>query len=105
MYDIEELAGKIVTIKTLTGDEIIAKLASVDIDNGYLTLQNPQAVLVNGNEVIIGPICFSAKCEMVTVRMDSLLFVTKSLTESATDYMSIQEDNKLPHIVEETDDQ
>lgn len=101
MYDIEELAGKIVTIKTLTGDELIATLASVDNDNRMLTLKDPMAVLINGPDVIIGPVCFSAKAEMITVRMDSLLFVTKTLPESASDYTGILQDKLAPAIVDE----
>jgi small nuclear ribonucleoprotein (snRNP)-like protein len=101
MYDIEELAGKIVTIKTITGDELIATLASVDSDNKMLTLKDPMAVLINGPDVIIGPVCFSAKAEMITVRMDSLLFVTKTLPESASDYTGILKDRLPPTIVDE----
>lgn len=105
MYDLEELAGKIVTVKTLTGDEIIATLASVDNDNKMLTLKNPMAVLINGPDVIIGPVCFSAKAEMVTVRMESLLFVTQTLPESASDYTGILKDNMPPKIVEDADEE
>ena len=102
--ELEELAGKIVTVKTITGEEIIAKLASVDTDNGFITLQNPQSVLINGGEVIIAPVCFSAQCEMVTVRLSSTLFVTKTLKESANDYLEILDDRKEPQIVDEIPD-
>lgn len=104
MYELDKLLGKVVTMKTLTGDEVMGTLLGIDTDNDYITLQSPKAVLINGQDIIIGPMCFSATTEQLVVRLTNVFFIVESLPESAQDYLSVIQSEKAPVIVEEDTD-
>lgn len=104
MYELDTLLGKVVTMKTLTGDEIMGTLLGVDTDNQYITLQSPKAVLINGKDIIIGPMCFSAITEQLVVRLSNVFFIVESLPESASDYLSVIQEEKPAQIIDEDTD-
>jgi len=101
MYELDKLLGKVVTMKTLTGDEIMGTLLGIDTDNNYITLQSPKAVLINGTDIIIGPMCFSAMTDQLVVRLSNVFFIVESLEESANDYLSVIRSEKPAQIVDE----
>lgn len=103
MYELDNLLGKVVTMKTLTGEEIMGTLLGIDTDNNYITLQSPKAVLINGTDIIIGPMCFSAMTEQLVVRLNNVFFIVESLPESAKDYLSVIQSEQPPLIVDEDD--
>jgi|TARA_R110002153_G_scaffold7259_4_gene32662 hypothetical protein len=104
MYNIQELIGKVVTIKTLTG-EILALLLSTDEDTTVITLKKPMNVVVNAGEVVLVPLVLTADANMVSLPTSNILFVTEALESASADYLSITEDAPVEVAVEEVADE
>jgi|TARA_Y100000389_G_scaffold180135_1_gene194739 hypothetical protein len=88
MYDIQAMLGKVVTIKTLTG-EILGQLISTDDDVKYVTVTRPLNVVVNNGEVVLVPLVLTADANMVTIPIQNILFITPALESASEDYLSI----------------
>lgn len=95
MYDIDSLIGNIVTIKTISGMEIISKLASLDEDNNLVGLLNPKLVVVTNEQIAVIPYTFTSKSENIFINLTNILSIDKSLPSSADDYEQVvKEDSK-----------
>lgn len=88
MYDIQAMLGKVVTIKTLTG-EILGQLISTDDDVKYVTVTRPLNVVVNNGEVVLVPLVLTADADTVTIPVQNILFITPALESASADYLSI----------------
>ena len=55
MYDLEALTGEIITIKNISGIEIVAQLLPHDEDNNVLELSEPNCCNRNGEELALIP--------------------------------------------------
>jgi hypothetical protein len=73
LYNTQELLGKVVTLKTIKGDEIITKLIGFDEETDTMTLEYPKIVVVAG---------------------DTVALVMESLPTTVTDYEELIADQK-----------
>lgn len=95
MYDIDSLIGNTVTIKTISGMEIISKLASLDEDNNLVGLLNPKLVVVTNEQIAVIPYTFTSKSDKIFISLSNILSIDKSLPSSADDYEQVvKEDSK-----------
>jgi small nuclear ribonucleoprotein (snRNP)-like protein len=93
MYDIDSLIGKTVTLKTISGMEIISQLASFDDENKIIGLLNPKLVVVTNEQIAVIPYTFTSKAESIFISLTNILSVTESLETSADDYSKVVEDD------------
>lgn len=106
MYNAIDLLGKVVTLKTIKGDEIISKLVSVDEETNTLTLEYPKIVVVAGDTVALAPFALTAKADYIITETRQFLAVMESLESTVSDYNElISEQRKLEDTVEETVDE
>lgn len=91
MYNIEELVGKVVTIKT-SNAEYVALLNGVDEELTTLTLENPQLVMIQGGDVLLMPFVLTAEPQQVFMSTNDVLAVMESLEATAKDYLEISEE-------------
>lgn len=91
MYNLEDLVGKIVTIKFISGIEVMAQLLANDEENNLLQLSEPRIVVINGEEIALIPYLFTGSSESISVPMSAVLSVVESLEKSAVDYEKIVE--------------
>ena len=73
LYNIPDLLGKVVTLKTVKGDEIIAKLIGFDKDTDTLTLEYPKIVVVAGDTVALAPFALTARADMIITEGNQLM--------------------------------
>jgi hypothetical protein len=89
MYYINELLGKVVTLKTQKGEEFIGTLMGIDEDKTVLTIKNPKIVVIAGQDVALVPFALTAETETVFMQADQLLTVMKTIETSANDYLDM----------------
>ena len=82
----KRLIGKVVTIRSITGEEYIAKLKTIDDIHNTLTVLNPRVVMINDDQVVLLPFVLTAKAETVMLPMDNVFSVLHTLSETAKDY-------------------
>jgi hypothetical protein len=89
MYYINDLLGKVVTLKTQKGEEFIGTLMGVDDEKTVLTVKNPKIVVIAGQDVALVPFALTADTETVFMQADQLLTVMKTIETSANDYLDM----------------
>lgn len=95
LYNIAELLGKVVTLKTVKGDEIIAELIGFDAETDTLTLEYPKIVVVAGDTVALAPFALTAKADMIITEGKQFLAVMESLESTVKDYTDLINEQKL----------
>jgi hypothetical protein len=105
MYYINDLLGKVVTLKTQKGEEFIGTLMGVDDDKTVLTIMNPKIVVIAGQDVALVPFALTAETETVFMQADQLLTVMKTIETSANDYLDmIRAEDELKRELDSTTD-
>jgi hypothetical protein len=80
-------AGDTVTVKTVTGEELIARL--VEEKPGKLVLSKPMAIMVTQNGLGLGPFTFTVNPDTkIELNTNTVLFVAKTDSEMAKQYIS-----------------
>ena len=101
MYNTVELLGKVVTLKTSKGDEIIARLIGVDEETNTLTLEYPKIVVVAGDTVALAPFALTSKAKLIITEGKQFLAVMETLPSTINDYNDlIAEQIKLEESTE-----
>jgi len=81
--------GKVVSVKTTAGIELIATLTGYDEKNFTLTLDKPRLVVITEDEVAVVPYTFTSKSEEVFILREQYLSVDSALENSSTDYLEL----------------
>jgi len=89
MYHINDLIGKTITIRSIKGDEYIAKLLGVDADQGLLTVAEPRVVVIDNESVMLFPFALTAKTDTVTLHSTEIFAVLETMPEAAQDYDTV----------------
>jgi len=89
MYHISDLVGKTITIRSIKGDEYIAKLLGIDADQGLLTVAEPRVVVIDGDSVMLFPFALTAKTDTVTLQSTEIFAVLETMPEAAQDYDAV----------------
>lgn len=96
LYNIPELLGEVVTLKTTKGDEIITRLIGYDKETDTMTLAYPKIVVVAGDAVALAPFALTSRAEMIITESKHFLAVMEPLEETVKDYNDlIVEQQKL----------
>lgn len=95
LYNVPELLGNVVTLKTTKGDEIIAKLIGFDKETDTLTLEYPKIVVVAGDTVALAPFALTSNANMIITETKHFLAVMESLESTESDYNSLIAEQKL----------
>lgn len=89
MFDLDELVGKTITLRSVAGDEFIAKLLGTDPDSSIITLGEPRVVVINSNnEVSLLPFALTASTEMVEVSTSTVFSIMSTHEVTAAEYAS-----------------
>lgn len=94
LYNIPELLSKVITLKTVKGDEIIAKLIGFDKDTDTLTLEYPKIVVVAGDTVALAPFALTARADTIITEGKQFLAVMESLPSTVIDYNELIAEQK-----------
>ncbi len=94
MYNTIELLNKVITLKTVKGDEIIARLIGVDEETHTLTLAYPKIVVVAGDTVALAPFALTAKADIIITETKQYIAVMESLESTVSDYNDLIEEQK-----------
>ena len=86
--------GKVVSVKTTAGIELIATLIGYDEKNLTLTLNKPRLVVVAEENIAVVPYTFTSKSEEVFVLREQYLSVDIALENSSADYLQLLKDNE-----------
>lgn len=95
IIELKELLGKVVTIKTLTGLEMIGTLISTNDDNNLIVLTHPRMVVLSNtgdnenNSIAVVPFTFTSITDQISFTTDKVLSVSETIKESAEDYLKI----------------
>ena len=94
LYNITELLGEVVTLKTTKGDEIIATLIGFDKETDTMTLEYPKIVVVAGDTVALAPFALTARADMIITEGKQFLAVMKTLASTVSDYNDLITEQK-----------
>lgn len=84
----EELLGKIITIRSISGEEYITKL--IGFDDTTVTVKDPRVVVIDDSrQVVLLPFALTANAEVVTLNTNNIFSIMESFTGSAADYSEI----------------
>ena len=86
--------GKVVSVKTTAGIELIATLMGYDDKNLSLILSKPRLVVVAEESIAVVPYTFTSKSEEVYILREQYLSVDIALENSSTDYLKLLEDSQ-----------
>lgn len=89
MYNLTELLGQVVTIKSHKGDEYVATLLGVDKDNNVITVKRPMIVVIDQNSVALIPFALTAHADMVYLHTNQIFTVMQTLQGAAEDYLNL----------------
>ena len=87
-----ENLGKVVSVKTTAGIELIATLMGFDEKTLTLTLHQPRLVVVAEDSIAVVPYTFTSKSEEVFVLREQYLSVDSALENSSADYLKLLQD-------------
>lgn len=94
MYNTEALIGKIVTIKLVTGVELMAKLMSFVKADNIIFLEEPRTVIIMDNQIAVVPYQYTGPSIEVAMSTDNILSIVESLENSANDYLKLIENTE-----------
>jgi len=87
MFNLDDYIGKVITLRSVSGDEFISKLLGTNPDTGTITLGEPRVVVINNNnDVSLLPFALTASTEMVEVSLNNIFSVMKSHEITAKEY-------------------
>lgn len=113
MYHIQELLGKVVTLKTATGQEFVGRLIGKNEDNTIITVNKPKIIAVNvenGEQVVyMMPFYLTATAEDEHFFLHQFLSVRETMESTAQEYLDlVQEEEPVKSVeveIEPTDEQ
>ncbi|MDA8842259.1 hypothetical protein N9N08_01145 [bacterium] len=94
MYNTEALIGKIITIKLVSGVELMAKLMSFVKDDNIVILEEPRTVVIMENQIAVVPYQYTGPSNEVSMKTDNILSIVESIENSANDYLRLLEESK-----------
>ena len=94
LYNITELLGEVVTLKTTKGDEIIATLIGFDKETDTITLEYPKIVVVAGDTVALAPFALTARADVIITEGKQFLAVMETLASTVADYNELITEQK-----------
>jgi hypothetical protein len=104
MYHLPELLGKVVTVKTNRGDELVATLAGINEEQTVVTLGNVRVVAISNGQVMLLPYIFTATAETLFVETKNIFAITETLSDAAADYTAmIKEEQASEETAESTE--
>ena len=89
MYNLKSLAGKVVTIKSHKGDEIVARLMGFNEEGTILTIHHPKIVVISGDSVVLIPFALTAKCDEVFLHTNQIFAVLETSEVTAEEYLDL----------------
>ena len=106
MYNLQSLLGKVVTIKSHKGDEVIGKLMGFNDDGTILTVYNPKIVVIANEDVVLIPFALTAKTQEVHLHLNQIFTVLETLEVTSKEYLKlIAEEEELASGDDEDDDE
>lgn len=89
MYNLEELTSEVITLKLISGIEVLSQLLGVDEETGVITVGNPRIVVINGPDLALIPYIFTGPSDVVTMPISAILSVCKATDDSTADFESV----------------
>lgn len=86
MYNLDTLLGKVVTVRSIDGSEIICKLLGVNEDKSVLTVGSPKVVVIDSNTVMMMPFALTSAQDTVYLNTQNVFAVMETMAETAKDY-------------------
>lgn len=86
-FDLDDLIGKTITMRSIGGDEFIAKLLGTNEEQTVVTVGEPRVVVINNNnEVSLLPFALTASTEMVDISLSTVFSVMQTHELTAKEY-------------------
>lgn len=106
MYDLMEMMGKVVTIKSHKGDEIVAKLMGMNDEGTILTVFYPKLVVIADDSVVLIPFALTALTSEVYLHVNQIFAVMPTLETTAEEYLELIEEESaaIKEELEELED-
>jgi hypothetical protein len=89
MMHLDEYVGSTVTIKTISGYELVAQLFAVNAEERQVVLDNIKQVVITGDQVALVPWTLTSNGKLVTVEYQHIFSIEPTLESTAEDYLSI----------------
>jgi len=87
IFDLTDLIGKTITIRSIGGDEFIAKLLGTDESQTIMTVGEPRVVVINNNnDVSLLPFALTASTEMVDISVGTVFSIMATHELTAQEY-------------------
>jgi len=88
MFD-TELVSKVVTLRGISGEEIIGTLLGLDEESNVYVLNQPRLVVINNNEVSLIPYLLTCDVESVPFNGDSIVTMLETSGTISREYQTM----------------
>ena len=85
--DITDLVGQVATIRTVTGEEIIARVKDVERNGSLIAVTDPLVVMIDetGSAMTL-PYSITGRNELVYFQVRNIFSITRCTPEAQSDY-------------------
>lgn len=88
MKTTKDLVGEVVTIRTIVGEELMAKLTSVTTNGNILEVEAVQVVSLGENgEIVMIPYTLTGNDDVIQLPVRHVLSITNSMPEAAESFL------------------
>ncbi len=92
MKTTKDLVGEVVTIRTIVGEELMAKLSDVTTNGNILEVTGVQVVsLGDDGQIIMIPYTLTGNDDVIQLPVRHVLSITNSMPEAAESFLENQE--------------
>mgnify|MGYP000858404056 CR=1 FL=1 len=95
MIDATEFVSKVVTIRGVSGEEIIGTLFGLDKDNSVLHVNEPRLVVINNGEVSLLPYLLTCDVKITPINGDTVVSILETTETISKEYQNMVADENL----------
>ena len=91
---LQGLVGKVVTIRSISGEEYIATLKHLYSEPMCAHVTDPKVIVIDNDHVVLLPFALTADAKDVYISMNNIFSVMETYEQTAKDYLDTVTDNK-----------
>jgi len=89
MIDATEFLSKVITIRGISGEEIIGTLLGVDLDSQIYIVNEPRLVVINNNEVTLLPYLLTCDQSGIAINSNTVVSLHQTSVTIAKEYQEV----------------
>lgn len=89
MYNVDQLIGKVATVRLVGGEELITTIIGIDEDYTTVTVGHPMVVVVDSNNISLLPFAVTSNVVQVIMNTNNILAIMPTSVDTAKAYIEM----------------